>query len=372
MPKMKDNRQILQIACEMTESQGGPTRAALHVATYLDRNQSLTIVGKVDSSTISMLDSSKLSPLMIRSDFNNKSGFCIRDLPKLIRLIRSHDVIISHGFYTFPTLISCMLGKGKSIYVMPHGSLEEYQWSHGKIKKAFFNGLISHTSTFRNLTFTVATLEESRSIKKKFISNRIEVVGIGVDLPEFEKLQLEEKSSQINLLSISRIAPKKRIDTSIKALSLIKETHLEPHLWIYGTGNRKLSNSLKSLVMNLNVEELVHFEGNVDHGDIARVFLKTDILLLPSENENFAIAVAESIAHNVPVIVSRNVALSSFVAENHCGEVIESSDPHLLKEAILKVSSNLHNYRKACEVSRHKLGHSMVKINWMTTIGIPT
>jgi glycosyltransferase involved in cell wall biosynthesis len=372
MPNLKNGISVLQIACEMTELQGGPTRSALDLATYLPVEHIFAVVGKMDSRTFSLLNSSGISPLLIRSDFNNRSGFCFRDLPKLIGLIRSHDVTISHGFYTLPTLISCIVGREKSVYVMPHGSLEEYQWSSGKIKKILFDSLIKLTTKFGQLTFTVATLEESRSIKRKFKSNRVEVVGIGVDLPEFAKLQVKDEDSYISLLSISRIAPKKRIDTSIRALSLMEGTFPEPHLWIYGTGDLKLCSSLKRLALDLNVDEFVHFKGSVDHRDIAKVFSKTDILLLPSENENFAIAVAESIAHNVPVIVSRDVALSSFVEENLCGEVIESSDPHLLKEAILKVSSNLNLYRKACDVSRHKLGHRQVKMNWEAVLGIST
>lgn len=358
---------ILQIACEMTEVQGGPTRSALAVAGYLPVEHKFAIVGNVDSKTETLLNSSGVSFEKIQSDFNNLSGFCFRDLPKLAKMIRESDIVISHGFYTFPTLISCMAGKKKSIYVMPHGSLEEYQWGHSKIKKSLFDRLIGLSSNFKKIIFTVATIEESHSIRKKFECNKIEVVGIAVDLPEVPKLHFDN-DSKISLLSISRIAPKKRIDVSIRAVSLMKGLHLEPHLWIYGSGDGKLLSSLMKLALDLNVEKVVHFEGVIDHEDISSVFSKVDILVLPSENENFAIAVAESIAHNVPVIVSRAVALSSFVEENLCGEVIASSDPKFLMDAILKVSSNLSFYRDACNVARHKLGHTYVKNNWKSII----
>jgi len=372
MNNSKKELSIIQIACEMTTSQGGPTRSALDLAKYLPSAHTFTVVGNIDSSTKSILSSGRISYRNLRSDFNNMSGFCLRDLPELIKMIRKSDVIVCHGFYTFPTLVSCILGKDKAVYLMPHGSLEEYQWDRSKLRKIFFDRLIKFSSNFKQIIFTCATIEESHSIKKKFQLNRVEVVGIAVDLPEIPMPQVKDKDATTNLLSISRIAPKKRIDTSIRTISLMKGTIPEPNLWIYGGGDEKLIATLKKLALELDIDKFVHFEGTIDHGDILNLFSKMDILLLPSENENFAIAVAESIAHHVPVIVSRAVALSSFVEENLCGLVIESSSPKLLKDAILKMSSNLDFYRKACIVSKHKLGHVHVQKNWNSVLGIPT
>ena len=372
MNNSKKELSILQVACEMTTSQGGPTRSALDVSSYLPRGHQFAIVGNIDSSTESILNSGGILYRNLRSDFNNMSGLCLRDLPELIKMIRRNDVIISHGFYTFPTLISCILGKDKTVYLMPHGSLEEYQWDRSKLSKIFFDRLIKFSSSFKQVIFTCATIEESHSIKKKFQLNRVEVVGIAVDLPEIPMPQAKDKDATMNLLSISRIAPKKRIDTSIRTISLMRGTIPEPNLWIYGGGDEKLIATLQQLALELDIDKLVHFEGTIDHGDILNLFSKMDILLLPSENENFAIAVAESIAHHVPVIVSRAVALSSFVEENLCGVVIESSSPKLLKGAILKMSSNLDSYRKACIVAKHKLGHVHVQKNWNSVLGIPT
>ena len=372
MNNSKRDSSMLQIACEMTTSQGGPTRSALGVSNYLPNGHQFVIVGNIDSSIEAILISGRIPYRTLRSDFNNKSGFCLRDLPELIKMIRKSDVIVCHGFYTFPTLISCILGKDKAVYLMPHGSLEEYEWARSKLKKMFFDRLMEFSSNFKQIIFTCATIEETHSIKKKYQLNRVEVVGIAVDLPEIQMLQVKATDATMNLLSISRIAPKKRIDTSIRAISLMRGTILEPNLWIYGGGDEKLTATLKKLALDLDVDKFVHFEGTIDHGDILNLFSKMDILLLPSENENFAISVAESIAHHVPVIVSRAVALSSFVEENLCGLVIESSSPNLLKDAVLKMSSNLDFYRKACIVAKHKLGHVHVQKNWNSLLGIPT
>lgn len=364
-----ENWSILQIACEMTEMQGGPTQSALDVSKYLSQGNNLVVIGNVDSKTKSILKSNNISTINLRSDLKNNSGICLRDLTKLLKIIRKYKIVVSHGFYTFPTLLVNLISQNAHIYVMPHGSLEEYQWNNSRFKKYIFDTIFKFGLKFNSVTFTVATREEMVSINKRFPGSKVEVVGIAVDMPDLSVCNLRREIMNVNLLSFSRIAPKKRIDVSIKALSLLS-VNPKARLWIYGTGNPQLIAELNKLVIDLNLSKSVKFEGMIDHNQLSSVFSTADILLLPSENENFAIAVAEAIAHCVPVIVSRAVALSSFVEENSCGEVIEYPDPYLLKDAILKVLSNLEAYRTACEVSRHRLSHAKVKENWFRVIGL--
>ena len=78
---------ILQVACELTEAQGGPTRSALAVSTYIPVNHKFAIVGNLDSTSELCINSHGIIFEKIRSDFNSRSGFCFRDLPKLAKMI---------------------------------------------------------------------------------------------------------------------------------------------------------------------------------------------------------------------------------------------------------------------------------------------
>jgi glycosyltransferase involved in cell wall biosynthesis len=360
----KESPKLLQIACELTEMQGGPTRVAIDLCGYLPDNHEFLIVGLIDKKSKETLDGYNYNYRNIKADFGNLSGLCLRELPRLIGQIQRNSFVISHGFYTFPTFLLCFFAGNKNVLIMPHGSLEEYQGKQSKFKKSIFDFLVRKAPNFDKVLFSVATVEETKSINKKFKSNRVEVVGIGVDIPEVKENYSASERTEFNLLSISRIANKKRIDTSIRATALLQSKKIDALLWIYGDGDKNLVRALKNLAEELGISKKVHFIGSVNHEMLEEVFLKGSMLLLPSENENFAIAVAESIAHNVPVVVSRAVALSDFVESNNCGEVIESSDPDLLCEAILKVKFNRHNYATSCNLARSKLSHAQVEKNW--------
>ena len=91
--------------------------------------------------------------------------------------------------------------------------------------------------------------------------------------------------------------------------------------------NVNLLNELKTLASSGSDGQWIIFKNWVREDQLDELFDEVDMLLLPSENENFAIAVAQSIVRGVPVVVSSNVALSSFVREKHCGIVIDDISP---------------------------------------------
>ena len=61
------------------------------------------------------------------------------------------------------------------------------------------------------------------------------------------------------------------------------------------------------------------------------------LLILPSENENFAIVVAEALSAGIPCVVSKNVGLAEIIQKNNAGEVIGELNPNSIAEGILKV-----------------------------------
>jgi glycosyltransferase involved in cell wall biosynthesis len=62
---------------------------------------------------------------------------------------------------------------------------------------------------------------------------------------------------------------------------------------------------------------------------------QSDLLVAPSFTENFGMVIAEALAHEVPVIASRNTPWSSLGSER-CGLWVDN-DPETLVESILKL-----------------------------------
>jgi glycosyltransferase involved in cell wall biosynthesis len=77
-------------------------------------------------------------------------------------------------------------------------------------------------------------------------------------------------------------------------------------------------------------------QGWADDGQKRKLFEETDVLVMPSNTENFGMVVAEALAHRVPVIVSRGTPWRR-VEETGCGLWV-SNDPHSLADAIVRMS----------------------------------
>lgn len=356
---------LIQVSSSVTSQLGGPSFVVDQTSPLLDNHfdHSLIIFG---NSNFEFYD----APVYNKPTFlGNRFGFFFGTLkPELRQMIKDADIILIHGFYLFSTLIALKNSDSKRIFIMPHGSLEPYQELKSKFRKYIFRLFVLKVLGNRSLNFIVATESEVNGVRKVFPGNKIEVVGIGVTRIA-PKLNLTPfADSKVNLLSLSRIHKKKRIDISIKAVSILRGEGFECVLRIAGNGDQDLTRQLRKLVKDLNLEKEVQFLGHLEQKDKENLIKKSDILLLPSENENFAIAVAESIVRGKPVIVSSNVAMSSFVEQHKTGIVIDSLDETLLATKISMMKKEYAAYQEKCLESASLLYWPKVFEKWVQVL----
>jgi glycosyltransferase involved in cell wall biosynthesis len=107
---------------------------------------------------------------------------------------------------------------------------------------------------------------------------------------------------------------------------------------VCGNGNQDDLDLLRQLVETMQIEKEVEFRGWVDFSEKQLAFSESDCFILTSEDENFAIAAGEALAHGIPCILSSNVALSGLVSKHKAGVVFNELNPLEIKKAILKIS----------------------------------
>lgn len=306
---------------------------------------------------------------IVNSTFrNNRYGF-IFGIPKIeTRLaLRRSTILLIHGYYLWSTLIALYFSSTRNVFLMPHGSLELYQETKGKFRKEIFTRIVNLLLRGRAIHFLVGSNSEVLSVQRIFPNSTISVVGLGVQVSKFTEAR-SQIHAPIKLFCLSRITNKKRIDLCVRAMSKLNEGNIQYHLDIYGTGDQILENELNELVKDLNLGEQVTFKGHVD-GEFKDLAIKnSDILLLPSENENFAVAVAESIAFGKPVVVSKFVAMHEFVDTHSTGLTLDELDVQKLVSAIKEVSNNFSTYQENCMASAHLLAWKEVIKRWFHVI----
>ena len=156
----------------------------------------------------------------------------------------------------------------------------------------------------------------------------------GVDVPA--NLNRIDRRGDLRLLFIGRLDPKKGIESLLAACSLIDS--VPPwHLAIAGGGSPDYVSQLKERIDALGIEQKVELVGEVLAEAKKRLFESSDVALVPSYTENFAIVVAEALAHGVPVIASKGTPWNR-LEEMKCGLWVDN-DPVTLADAILRIST---------------------------------
>ncbi len=122
----------------------------------------------------------------------------------------------------------------------------------------------------------------------------------------------------------------KRVELLLNAWPEIRQRRPNARLVIAGNGEPAYVAGLRARASSLG--DSVSFVGYVE-GDSKRTLLQNArVFALPSLHENFGIAVLEALAGGLPVVVSPEVQLSSFVSEHSLGVV---SQPALLAESVV-------------------------------------
>lgn len=350
---------VVQISASLDNTLGGPVQVIGQTSLRFREsfNHVLILFGIQNSSIV--------NEFTVPTFRQNRYGLFFRRLNIVIRNeICSSNVLIVHGFYLYCTLVAIALAKKNRILIMPHGSLEQYQNKVGRYRKMIFDRLFSLLARFRNISFIVGSADEIEGVRSKFKNFPIHVLGLGVDEVPSDYLRKNGIQETVKLLSLSRITKKKRIDLCIEAVRVLRARGIEATLTIAGTGSNQIVEQLRDLVRRYDLEASVQFIGFVDGQNKDELYINSDIFLLPSENENFAVAVAESIMRRVPVVVSNRVAMHRFVERHKTGVVVENLEVISFVDAIYEVYSNHDIYWQGCLNSRHLLLWDNVFEEW--------
>ena len=142
---------------------------------------------------------------------------------------------------------------------------------------------------------------------------RFEVVPQAIDIPL--KIDRERRTEgPARLLSVGRLISSKNNDFLIRTLSRLKTSRWT--LDILGDGEE--SSKLKGLVVELGLDDRVHFRGHIDPQPYYR---EADLVVAPSLLENASLVVLEAMASAVPTLTIRADG-GRYVNANH--EMVEA------------------------------------------------
>ncbi|MEM2915153.1 MAG: glycosyltransferase family 4 protein, partial [Candidatus Bathyarchaeia archaeon] len=98
--------------------------------------------------------------------------------------------------------------------------------------------------------------------------------------------------------------------------------------------------SLRNMVKELGLEDHVIFTGQIPRSDLNQAYAACDVVVLPSIQEGFGLAITEGMAFGKPVIGSAIGGIMMQVWPGSNGYLVEPGNVTQLADAIVKVLSD--------------------------------
>ncbi|MET4639301.1 glycosyltransferase [Mycetocola sp. 2940] len=339
---------VVQIVNTLGLSDGGPARNSFELNLALNRlgvvdADLVWINGHLNDSVVMGYPGRLPTPGPRKLGLRGSTRGRAIALGNLIRAIRRADVVILHGYFLawVPVVAAICRVNAVPFVITPHGSLTSHQAKAARLKKQIFEVIVGSHVRRWCAQFVTGSPIEAQELLQAFPEASVGVGGVGTSLPSLPERSVAA-SSGMSLLSLSRIAPKKRIDLMIDAMRALKDLGHDAELVIAGVGDARLTDELRRQSQRLGVDRSVRFVGQV-HGDAKeRLFAGADIFLLPSDDENFGIGLAEALAHGLPCITSDRVAAAEAMS-SATGRVLSTPTGESIAQAVLELheGSNL-------------------------------
>ena len=145
---------------------------------------------------------------------------------------------------------------------------------------------------------------------------------------------LESKSNALSLMWCSRFLDWKHPELPIKMAAVLKHKGYKFHLDMYGSG-MKLE-SIKLLINNLNVSDVISLKGEMPNHEIIDAMRKHDIFLFTSDKyEGWGAVANEAMANGCVLVASSKIGSVPFLVEHRKnGCIFESENLDSLVEQV--------------------------------------
>lgn len=254
--------------------------------------------------------------------------------------VREYDLVhITSVFLAASTLGAYYARKFEKPYIIsPRGSLMREPLRYHKFKKRAYISLLEE----RNLHNAAAihftdTLEEKEYREADFplrhgfvIPNSLDVAPLNESVVRgiFRKRFGLGADKEV-VLFLSRINWKKGFDTLIPAFARLVKERPNAVLVIAGGDDEEYKQKVEEMIAKEHIGTAVLFTGPLHGKEKLEAYHDAQCFVLPSYSENFGMAVAEAMYMRLPVIVTKGVALQTYVQKSNAGIVIEKNEQEL-------------------------------------------
>lgn len=250
--------------------------------------------------------------------------------------LANYDIVHVHAVFCYPSWPVRIFAINQKIpYILrPAGILDPWCLKQNYLKKRLYYELIERKNLQLASGIHVTSNLEVESLN--LLGFNCNIFNISHAVTEMGIIQRisPPKKNRMRVLFLSRLHFKKGIADLLKAIAILVNEKKSVYLTLAGDGDKDYIAGLKKEVHLLKLEQFVKFIGYVEDQKKIEIFSDHDVFVLPSYQENFAIAAAEAMSSGLPVVITDKVGLADEVKLYKAGRVVPAKNPEKLAEAI--------------------------------------
>jgi glycosyltransferase involved in cell wall biosynthesis len=250
----------------------------------------------------------------------------------LRRRVREFDIVHVHSVYFFHTAVASFLCRRSAVpYVIrPHGTLNPYHRARHRGRKALYDRLVEDRNLAAAAAIHYTSDSEKRHAEAAGLCTRGFVIPLGVDTAQLaapvdarELLARHPRLMGRTLVTfLGRLTEKKRLDLLLDAFATVVGQEPAIHLVIAGPDDEGVGKRLQARIDTLGIGERVSQLGLVTGKSKTALLQQSRMLVLPSEDENFANSVVEAMAAGIPVVTTTGVAIHADITAAEAGVIV--------------------------------------------------
>jgi glycosyltransferase involved in cell wall biosynthesis len=259
----------------------------------------------------------------------------------LLRLRRAAVVHIfgaSHEYFFFvvmPTILMARMMKKKIILNYRGGEAEDFlkKWGFIAVPLIKTADVIAVPSLFLKEIIEKATGE---------------TVMILPNLIDMDIFTYRERAELKPAIIVSRqLEPRYNIECALRAFNIVKKKYPEAQLMIAGAGSEETR--LNKLQQEMGLKD-VNFLGALSHAELFAIYERCDIMINPTNADNFPGSILEAFACGIPVVTTRVGGIPYMVTQGETGFMVDADDHQGIARG---VSTLLQNPDIARSLSRN-------------------
>lgn len=258
---------------------------------------------------------------------------------------RSSDIVHSHVIWQMPAFYAARAARKakRPIIHSPSGALSEWALNKSRQRKDLM-WMLAQGRTFRQTAcFHATCVEEYEDIRRAGLKGAVAIIPLGVEVPEQISSGMTPEGRR-RLIFVSRVHPKKGIDTLIRSWRTLQDEFPEWELMVVGgdPDSPGYLAQMEELTRVLGAQRVI-FRGRVSEEDRAEALRHASLFVLPTHSENFGLVVPEALAAGVPAIVSKGAPWEG-LEQQGCGWWIDLGEGPLtecLRTAMAKAPDEL-------------------------------